>query len=85
MFNKAGLITIKCVAQNNTTNETYTIKVNKQKGTSLFLIVLIVIIIVLLLIYLVLRLLGYKIYFNFAMIGAFFRGIGDGIRRLFDK
>ena len=43
------------------------------------------IIIVLLLIYLVLRLLGYKIYFNFAMIGAFFRGIGDGIRRLFDK
>ena len=85
VFNKAGLITIKCVAQNNTTNETYTIKVNKQKGTSLFLIVLIVIIIVLLLIYLVLRLLGYKIYFNFAMIGAFFRGIGDGIRRLFDK
>ncbi len=84
-FDKAGLITINCVAQDGTTNETYTITVNKQKGTNMVLVVIIVIIIILLLVYLVLRLLGYKIYFNFAMIGAFFRGIGDSFKRMFDK
>ena len=62
-----------------------TINVKKQKGANIFLIILIIIIIVGLLIYLVLRLLGYKIYFNFAMIGAFFRGIGESIKRAFDR
>ena len=73
-FTSPGIITINCVAQDGTTNETYTITVNKQKGTNVILVI-----------YLVLRLLGYKIYFNFAMIGAFFRGIGESFRRMFDR
>ena len=80
-----GIITIDCLAQDGVTNEKYTINVKKQKGANIFLIILIIIIIVGLLIYLVLRLLGYKIYFNFAMIGAFFRGIGESIKRAFDR
>ena len=84
-FDKAGIITITCLAQDGVTSEKYTINVNKQKGTNIILVILIVIIIVALLIYLVLRLLGYKIYFNFAMIGAFFRGIGESIKRMFDR
>ena len=66
--------------------ETYRVKVvGVVKKTNALLVVIIVIIIVLLLLYLVLRLLGYKIYFNFAMIGAFFRGIGESIANLFDR
>ena len=84
-FTGPGLITINCVAQDGTTNEKYTITVNKQKGTNILLVIIIVVIIVALLIYLVLRLLGYKIYFNFAMIGAFFRGIGESFKRMFDR
>ena len=80
-----GTITIDCLAQDGVTSEKYVINVKKQKGANIFLIILIIIIIVGLLIYLVLRLLGYKIYFNFAMIGAFFRGIGEGIKNLFDR
>ena len=84
-FSGPGVITITCVAQDGVTSEVYKINVNKQKGTNMILVIFIVIIIVALLIYLVLRLLGYKIYFNFAMIGAFFRGIGESIKRMFDR
>ena len=84
-FTNPGIITLNCVAQDGVSNETYRIAVKKQKSANVFLVILIVIIIVALLIYLVLRLLGYKIYFNFAMIGAFFRGIGESFRRMFDR
>ena len=64
----------------------YTINVNGvEKPKNGFLIILFVIIIILILIYLVLRLLGYRIYFNFAVIGAFFRGLGEKFRNMFDK
>ena len=74
-----------CTAENGDTTE-YVFEVKKvNKGANVFLIVIVVILVILVLIYLVLRVLGYKIYFNFAMIGAFFRGIGEKIRNLFDK
>ncbi len=74
-----------CTAENGETTE-YVFEVKKvNKGANVFLIIIVVILVILVLIYLVLRVLGYKIYFNFAMIGAFFRGIGEKIRNLFDK
>ena len=80
-----SVITIKCIAEDGT-SEVYTIKVTAvQKSTNAFLVVLIIIIIILLLIYLVLRLLGYKIIINGEVIGNFFRGIGEKFRNLFDK
>ena len=74
-----------CTAENGESTE-YVFEVTKvNKGANVFLIIIVVILVILILIYLVLRVLGYKIYFNFAMIGAFFRGIGEKIRNLFDK
>ena len=79
-------VTIDCTSEDQENTRQYVIKITGvRKGTSVFLIVLIIIIIILLLIYLLLRLLGYKIYFNFAVIGEFFRGIGEKIKNIFDK
>ncbi len=77
-------IKIVCTAEDKETTVTYTIIVKDiKKGMSGFLVVLLIIIFVLIMIYLVLRLMGYKIYFNFEVIGAFFRGIGEKIRNIF--
>lgn len=77
-------ITILCTAEDKETTATYTISVRDiKKGMSNFFVILLIIIFVLILIYLVLRLLGYKIYFNFEVIGAFFRGIGEKIGNIF--
>ncbi len=79
-------IEIKCLSEDESATATYVINVDKViKGTNAFLVILVVIIIILILVYLVLRLLGYKIYFNFAVIGAFFRGIGEKIKNIFDR
>lgn len=81
-----SVVKVDCTAENGEEKVTYTITVDGvEKGTNTFLLIIVVIIIVLILIYLVLRLLGYRIYFNFAVIGAFFRGIGEKIRNVFDK
>ena len=78
-------VIFRCVAENGEEN-VYKFKVTKvKKGANVFLIFLVVILVIAVLVYLVLRVLGYKIYFNFAMIGAFFRGIGEKIRNIFDK
>lgn len=83
---KGSEISIVCVAEDKKTTENYTITIKGvEKGTNLFLIIIVIIIIIILLIYLILRLLGYKIYFNFGVIGAFFRGIGEKINGIFDK
>ncbi len=79
-------VLIKCTAQDGREKITYTISVDGvEKEKNGFLIIILVIIIILILIYLVLRLLGYRIYFNAAVIGAFFRGIGEKFRNMFDK
>lgn len=81
-----SIIEVKCTAEDGDTVATYTITIDGvEKGTNVVLIVILVIIIIIILIYLVLRLLGYKIYFNTAVIGAFFRGIGEKFRNMFDK
>ena len=81
-----SIITVTCVAEDGVSKQTYRVQVvSVTKKTNIFLIILIVLIIIFLLIYLVLRLLGYKIYFNFAVIGSFFRGIGEGIKNMFDR
>lgn len=79
-------IKILCKSEDDSTTETYTITVDDvEEGPNVFLIILLVIIIICILIYLVLRLLGYKIYFNTAMIGSFFRGMGEKAKNTFDK
>ena len=79
-------IKVKCTSEDGENTEIYTITVDDvEEGPNVFLIVLLVIIIICILIYLVLRLLGYKIYFNTAMIGSFFRGMGEKAKNTFDK
>ena len=83
---KGSDITITCTSEDGESTEKYTIEVESvAKGTNVFLIVLLVIIILLVIVYFVLRLLGYKIYFNFAAVGAFFRSIGEKFKNMFDK
>lgn len=79
-------IIIKCISENEQDTVEYRIKISGvKKGTNIFLIILIVLLVIILIAYFILRLLGYKIYFNFALVGAFFRGIGEKIKNIFDK
>jgi len=81
-----SVINITCKAEDGESTQVYTISIDGvKKKSSGFFTILLIILIVLALIYLLLRLLGYKIYFNFAIIGAFFRGIGEKIKNIFDK
>ena len=78
---KAGSkVTIECLAEDQESVEVYTITMlAPKKGAPVFLIILVVIIIILVLVYLIMRLLGYRIYFNFSAIGAFFRELKEKI------
>ncbi len=79
-------IIIKCVSEDETSTSEYVIQVTGvKKGTNVFFIIILVILVILVIVYIVLRLLGYKIYFNFAMIGAFFREMWQKIKNIFDK
>lgn len=79
-------ITITCIAEDGVTKATYYIEISgRKKKTNGFFVILIVLLIIAVLVFIVLRLLGYKIYINFAVIGAFFRGIGEKIKNIFDK
>lgn len=81
-----SVVEILCTSEDGENTAKYTITIDGvEKGTNVFLIVILIIIIVCILIYLVLRLLGYKIYFNTAVIGSFFRGIGEKFKNMFDK
>ncbi len=81
-----SIIKLTCTSADESDTVTYSISIDGvEKGKNTWLIIIIIIIIVLILIYLILRLLGYRIYFNFAVIGAFFRGIGEKISGIFDK
>lgn len=83
-FGKGAKYIVTVVSSDGSSTVEYTIRVAKVKsGASVFLIIIIIIILVLLLIYGVLRLLGYRIYFNTAMLGALFRGVGS--KDKFDK
>lgn len=79
-------VTLRCVSEDGEDIAEYVITIDGvQKGTNLFLVIVLVIIIIIILIYLVLRLLGYRIYFNFSVFGSFFKGIGEKIKNIFDK
>lgn len=81
-----SVVTVRCISEDEEEVLEYNITIDGvEKGTNVFLIVILVIIIILVLIYLVLRLLGYKIYFNFEVFGSFFRGIGEKFNNMFDK
>lgn len=82
---KGSQIVISCLSEDETNDSIYTIDIiDVETGPSVFWVIIIVIIIILVLIYLVLRLMGYRIYFNFGAIGAFFRGIGEKFNNLFE-
>lgn len=67
-------VIITCVAEDGESTQVYTITTKMpKKGAPLFLIIIVGILVLLVLIYLVMRLLGYKIYFNFSAISAMFR------------
>jgi len=76
-------VIIRCVSEDGEDIVEYSITIDGvEKGTNIFFIIILVIIIVLILIYLVLRLLGYRIYFNF---GSLFRGMNEKVKNVFDN
>lgn len=81
-----SVITIECTSQDEVDTATYTITIDGiEKGTNTFLVVLLIIIIIIIIILLVMRLLGYKIYFNMEAVKAAFRGMGEKAKNTFDK
>ncbi len=78
-------ITVTSTAEDGSMAKYYINITGVEKGSNKALIVILVILIILLVVYIVLRLLGYKIYFNFSMIGSMFRSIGQKIKNIFDR
>lgn len=79
-------VEITCTSEDEEDVQKYTLAIDGvEKGTNVFFIIIVVILVILVLIYLVMRLLGYRIYFNASVIGAFFRGMGEKIKNVFDK
>lgn len=79
-------VTIKCTSEDGENTVEYIIAIDGvEKGTNVFFIIIVVILVILVLIYLIMRLLGYRIYFNASVIGAFFRGMGEKVKNIFDK
>lgn len=56
-----------------------------KEGTNVFLVIVLIILIIIVIGYIVLRLMGYKVYFNLSVIGSFFRSIGEKIKNIFDR
>ena len=73
---KGSEITIKVTAEDASTTEYVIVVTGVEKGPNIFLIIIIVLILVLVIAYTILRILGYKIYFNFSMLGSMFRNFG---------
>ena len=81
-----SVITIECNTPDDIDKAVYKITIDGvEKGTNTFLVVILVIIIVIVLILLIMRLLGYKIYFNTEAVKAAFRGMGEKAKNTFDK
>lgn len=79
-------VVLTCVSEDETRTVKYNFNITGvEKGPNVFLIAILILIVIFVIVYIILRLLGYKIYFNFAVIGAFFRSIGEKIKNIFDK
>lgn len=82
-FGKGAKYLITVTSPDETQSVEYIIRISDVKsGASTILLIILAIIVILIIIYIVLRLMGYRIYFNPAMIGALFRGNG---KDKFDK
>ena len=80
------VITIECNTPDDVDKATYKITIDGvEKGTNTFLVILLIIIIIIVLILLIMRMLGYKIYFNMEAVKAAFRGMGEKAKNTFDK
>ena len=81
-----SIIEIECNTPDDIDKVVYTITIDGvEKGTNTVLIIILIIIIVIILILLVMRLLGYKIYFNTEAIKSAFKGMGEKAKNAFDK
>jgi len=81
-----SVITIECNTPDDIDKAVYKITIDGvEKGTNTVLVVILIIIIIIVLILLIMRLLGYKIYFNTEAIKAAFRGMGEKAKNTFDK
>ena len=81
-----SVINIDCTSQDEIDTAVYTITIDGvEKGTNTFLVILLIIIIIIVLILLIMRMLGYKIYFNMEAVKAAFRGMGEKAKNTFDK
>ena len=84
-FGQGATYTLEFTSEDGTITHPYEIEIAKVKsGASSFLIIILIIALILVIIYFVLRMMGYRIYFNTSMIGAFFRGMGSK-KDQFDK
>ena len=82
-FGKGAKYVITVTSPDETQTVEYTIRIAEVKsGASSILLIILAIIVILVIIYIVLRLMGYRIYFNPAMLTAMFRGNG---KDKFDK
>lgn len=80
------VITIECNTPDDVDKATYKITIDGvEKGANTFLVILLIIIIIIVLILLIMRMLGYKIYFNMEAVKAAFRGMGEKAKNTFDK
>ena len=80
------VITIECNTPDDVDKATYKITIDGvEKGTNTFLVILLIIIIIIVLILLIMRMLGYKIYFNMEAVKAAFSGMGEKAKNTFDK
>lgn len=82
---KGSEIIIHVTAEDGSVTD-YVIKITGiSKGANVVLIVILIIIIIIIIGYIILRLMGYKVYFNLSIIGSFFRSIGEKIKNIFDR
>lgn len=82
-FGKGAKYVITVTSPDETQSVEYIIRIAEVKsGASSILLIILAIIVILVIIYIVLRLMGYRIYFNPAMLTAMFRGNG---KDKFDK
>ncbi len=69
-----SMVRVRVIAEDATFTDYVITIAGIEKGTNVFLIIIVVILLVLIIAYTILRILGYKIYFNFSMLTSLFRG-----------
>lgn len=82
---KGSKIVIHVKAEDGSVTDYVITITDVSKGTNIVLIIILVIVIIIVIGYIILRLMGYKVYFNFSLIGSFFRSIGEKIKNIFDR